>query len=69
MAHTVITIRPSFWFFMGVILSDFHEHFQTATGRETEDGISDAATRRQVCPRYRGRGEKSGQRNSGALTA
>jgi hypothetical protein len=52
-----------------VILSDLHDFFQTTTGRETSAGISDAATRRQVCPFGRAQGEKSGQRKPEALTA
>jgi hypothetical protein len=48
---------------MGVILSDFHDDFQTATGRVTRDGISDAVSRGQVCPNCRRLGERSGQRN------
>jgi hypothetical protein len=43
-----VKIRPSFWFFMGVILSDLHQVFQTKPG-ENRGITSDAATIGQVC--------------------
>ena len=56
---TVNNPRRIFLFLMGVILSDIHDSFQTAAGRETRDGTSDAAALSRVCLSGRERDRKA----------